>query len=469
MLIAQWASTLVMATMSVPDPHTEAVNSVRRVSIRWAALGLLASCVFGCGGGASTTSSDAPFSGGEGGLNARYAQYDFSNNPKLLERVASRPFGYYRFVNVPFADEVCSRFSDALKVMPRVNLHGDAHLEQYTVTSAGRGLADFDDSSTGPAIIDLVRFGVALSLAHAQRGWGNVGASIDAFFKGYRDALRDPEVKREAPGFEARAAGRFNPDRAAFLKWAEGLMQPLGEQASEHLSKGFARYAENIRKRKEGLSETFFDLKRFGSISVGVGSALDQKYLLRIEGPTEDPGDDLILEAKEVRDLSGIRCINSGPGGGALRILVSKARITERPQPFLAEIPMEADASIHDTALWIHAWFADYEELVIMKSLASAEELRVIAYDVGAQLGRGHTLHIAAPFDEQLRTNQRRVLDTYEARIRQAIREMTRRSINGWRQFRADAAAAGEKLPEGLALPEISDAPEAPAQKSSDK
>lgn len=410
---------------------------------------MLISVAMGCGGGATSSTPTPTTFDPDGPLAARYDQFDFSENPKLLERITARPYGYYRFVNVAFSEEVCQRFTDVLPVMPRVNLHGDAHLEQYAVTSAGRGLADFDDSSTGPAMLDLVRFGVALSMAHVQRGWGDPKASLDALLDGYRAALKNPGIERKEPAFVTRAVARFETDRTKFLNWAEGLMKPVPPEQGEQLAQGFARYAEKIQKRRE-LPATFFDLKRFGAISVGFGSALDQKYLLRIEGETQDPADDLILEAKEVRDLSGISCINSGPGGGALRILVSKARITERPQPFLAEIPMEADASLHDKALWIHAWFANYEELDIMKSLESATELQTIAYDVGAQLGRGHTLHIAAPFDEQLRTNQRKVVDTYEQRIRQAIAEMTLRTLNGWRQFRVDAEADGMKLPEPL-------------------
>jgi Ser/Thr protein kinase RdoA (MazF antagonist) len=42
-----------------------------------------------------------------------------------------------------------------------VNLHGDAHLEQFAVTDASFGLIDFDDAVGGPAVIDLLRFGVS--------------------------------------------------------------------------------------------------------------------------------------------------------------------------------------------------------------------------------------------------------------------------------------------------------------------
>lgn len=416
----------------------------------------------GCGGAPKGEVDLNP----SGPLNVEYAQYDFSDNPQLLDRIAARPYGYFRFVNVAFADEVCQRFEDLLPVMPRVNLHGDAHLEQYAVTSAGRGLADFDDSCTGPAVIDLVRFGVAISLTHAQRGWGNIDTSIDALLRGYIDALKDPTISREAPGFVERAQKRFKSDRTAFLKWAEGLMHPVSPDVSSHLTDGFARYAKRLRARHE-LPAHFFDIKRFGAISLGFGSALDQKYLLRVEGKTKDPEDDVILEAKEVRDLSGIRCISDGPGGGALRILVSKARLTERPQPFLAEIPKDEASPLDEQTLWIHAWFDNYEELNIMETLASPEELRVIAYDVGAQLGRGHTLHIAAPFDEQLRQNQRRVVETYAPLIKASISEMTARTINGWQRFRADAEAAGATLPPAMVLPTI-EPQQADAQRARD-
>jgi hypothetical protein len=39
-----------------------------------------------------------------------------------------------------------------------VRLHGDAHIGQFAVTADEWGLGDFDDSTRGPAFVDIVRF-----------------------------------------------------------------------------------------------------------------------------------------------------------------------------------------------------------------------------------------------------------------------------------------------------------------------
>ena len=62
---------------------------------------------------------------------------DFSQNPPLLKRVISSPHGYFRFINIQFSQEVCHRFSNTLAGTPSLNLHGDAHIEQYAVTDMG--------------------------------------------------------------------------------------------------------------------------------------------------------------------------------------------------------------------------------------------------------------------------------------------------------------------------------------------
>jgi hypothetical protein len=44
--------------------------------------------------------------------------------------------------------------------------------------------------------------------------------------------------------------------------------------------------------------ESFYRISRLGSIEIGLGSALERKMLIRIAGATDDPSDDLILEAR---------------------------------------------------------------------------------------------------------------------------------------------------------------------------
>ena len=35
-------------------------------------------------------------------------------NPALVKRITASPHGYFRFINIPFSEEVCRRFSDVV-------------------------------------------------------------------------------------------------------------------------------------------------------------------------------------------------------------------------------------------------------------------------------------------------------------------------------------------------------------------
>ena len=61
-----------------------------------------------------------------------------------------------------------------------------------------------------------------------------------------------------------------------------------------------------------------------------------------------------------------------------------------------------------------------------------------MVYDIGVQLGRGHTHQIAAPLDEQLRREQMAILDRREELLRQMIDELTDLTIEAWERFGAE-------------------------------
>jgi uncharacterized protein (DUF2252 family) len=123
-----------------------------------------------------------------------------ASRPELRETIARSAHGYFRFVNTAFAAEVCAAFGDVADQFPDVNLHGDAHVEQYTVTSLGLGLSDFDDCTQGKPIIDLVRFGTSLVLAARQKGWSEAESKLlTEFLRGYDDALENPKRLSSRP------------------------------------------------------------------------------------------------------------------------------------------------------------------------------------------------------------------------------------------------------------------------------
>ena len=373
-------------------------------------------------------------------------RFDFSANPALLPRLIESPHAYFRFINREFAAEVCRRF-EPLTHAPTVNLHGDAHVEQYAVTDSGRGLTDFDDSATGPEVIDLVRMGTSLSLAADLNGWHERRSELlDALFDGLRSGIDNPGIRPAPPAVVGRIRKGFDNDRLSLLAAIDTLMDQQDTQ-TERLETGIDLYRRAMHTEYPRLPEWFFRTKTGGRLRVGVGSALDRKYLIRVEGPTTDPGDDLILEAKEVRDLSGIGCVQRR-SGDVFKILSGQSRIAYQPYQYMGYIFLDPDRASGSelgsdfwdgTTYWVHAWVDNYQELSIADSFRTPEELAEVVYDIGVQLGRGHPKDIASPHESQLRRALIEWLDEHEAAVRVAIADMTGETMVAWRQFR-DAA-----------------------------
>ncbi len=355
--------------------------------------------------------------------------YDFSGNPQLLQRILERPHGYFRFINVAFSKEVCRRFKEAIHGAPSVNLHGDAHVEQYAITDLGRGLTDFDDSASGPPVLDWMRFGVSLRLASRAHGWETrADELLRVFFQGYRYGLENPDSEVPEPVVVRRIRKGFKVNRTAYFLWIDSLMQPIAPQESAEVLEALKPYEEAMREEYPHASPNFFQPVRLGALTMGIGSALLPKYLLRIEGRSFDPADDLVLELKQVRDLTGISCIKGASHADAFRILLGQARISYTPFQYLGY------ARIRGANYWIHSWVDNYKELGI-QDYDSFEDFRDMARDAGIQLGRGHPKQIAAPFGPQLRRELGRILQRLEPSLLEETRAMENCTLSAWRQF----------------------------------
>jgi len=353
-----------------------------------------------------------------------------ASRPDLVARISATPHAYFRFVNTGFAAETCRLFQDVARDFPEVELHGDAHVEQYTVTSLGRGLSDFDDCTRGQPVIDLVRFGSSLVLAARQKGWGTHGRQVVGdFLHGYRDGLGGRHLRLDMPAVATRLRSHFKWDHDAALASAHEMIDaaPLPRDA---FADGMARLEELIAFARE-LSPRFFQVKRIGALTMGIGSALDEKYLIVIEGMSNAPGDDLILEAKQIRDLAGNPCVRTDVG--ASRVLDGQRLIAYEPFAYAAVVPHG------DKYFWVHDWTDDYAEASIATAIASLRDLREIAYDAGVQMGRAHPKRPDASRDKERANAVRRAVSAHENRIRRTIDEMADRTEAAWREFRQTA------------------------------
>lgn len=419
---------------------------------RWMTLGVLAGCCHASSAPppreALTVPPEGPPASGEGLVVGPPLQPgDLADRPLLLEQLRESPFAYLRFAGASAADAVCRRFSDDLSAMPVVNLHGDAHLEQYSITRDGRGLADFDDATTGPAVIDLARFSASVQVACRMRGWdAEVGKVLEAFFGGYREALAKPELVPVEPGLVTRLRASSSRTPAEFFSWCESMMLPLPDEQQRRFDAGMGRFRRMMGEVRPDLPPSFFEIKRSGALEFGIGSALDDKALARIEGPTEAPEDDIILEVKEVRDMRKVSCVHAGVGAGAFRVLLGQSRIGRLPQAVLGYVPRGPDEPRGSRPYWVQSWSHDYRELMV-KDLGSPEELAEIAHDVGVQLGVGHTYHIADPLDVQFRYAQRAMIDAFQDEITAFSLAQANATYDQWTRFRDAATSKKEPRP----------------------
>ncbi len=382
---------------------------------------------------AGCTEDPQPAAGPPPALYVDPAGYDFSENPPLLERIKSDPHGYFRFVNIPFGQAVCNRYRELMDRSPRVNLHGDAHLEQYAVTDLGRGLTDFDDSSTGPGLLDVMRFGVSLRLTCRLNGWDDRYPEIlERFLSGYRDSLLDPELRAPEPSVVTAIRSGFSSDRAGYFQWVESIMEPAGPEFELRAVEAFQPYAQRMLEENPELPSDFFQVSRIGYLRLGIGSALDLKFLVRVRGPSADPNDDVVLEVKEVRNLEGIDCVQAGVSD-PFRILLSQARIAYKPFQYLGYL------RLREGTFWIHSWVENYEELSVNESFQNPEQLAEVAYDVGVQLGLGHPKQIGAPFGAELRRSQWSLLDRNQQQLAAACEGLAAEVVEAWQRFREQA------------------------------
>ncbi len=371
------------------------------------------------------------------------SDHDFSQKKAVLKRILGSPHGYFRFIGQPFAQAVCRLFSADLYVLANVNLHGDAHLENYSVTNRQRGLADFDDATAGPFVLDLVRFGVSLHLAsRALNIADQADAVVAAFLEGYRNGLQNGDAIPPEPPLAARIRAGFPSGRWEMLMKASMILRSI-EDSGREFERAVQQYLIQMKEEYPDLPAGFFEIKDMGAFNLGIGSALSEKYLMRAEGPTADPGDDLILEAKAVRDLKGIDCVQR-PRVEVGRIAIAQARLGFEPPRYVGAVIMHPKLGFAERKKFlVFAWDDNYNELSVPQSFQTPQDLFDVARDVGIQLGRGHPKSIADPYEGPLRRALLEEVTGLEAEILAAIADMTRWTIAAWEKARDQAAAAG--------------------------
>lgn len=357
----------------------------------------------------------------------------FKSETKLLTKLRASPFAYFRYLAAPFVKTICDAPDSST---PIVSLHGDLHLEQYAIADDGFGIVDFDDATKGPAIIDWLRFTTSLWVAN-QGDEAATSEAIAEFVEGYREGLENPDAVMSAP--EPSVAKRVRTSCTAtpsqWLDHVSSLIQPLDPGGIEKMKHAREIYIKAMLAQNPELDEGFFALKAGGALQMGIGSAHEKKFLVRVEGPTKSPDDDVILEKKQMKkDVLG-RCV-TGDVADPTRVVAAQRKYSRAPQRLLGYIEVDGES------YYVQSWRVHYTELKV-SDLHGAKELAEIAFDVGLQLGRGHPLaEFNTPEGKAEREQLRRAIDRVAPSLVERSRTLAARTLRGYERFRASSAPA---------------------------
>jgi hypothetical protein len=360
-----------------------------------------------------------------------------SARPEVLERIRSNPYNYFRLVNREWTTRVCERLAADLPGQPVVQLHGDAHVEQFAYMRDAWGLDDFDDATRGPAPVDIVRFLGSIDLVARERGWSHDrDRTFDRFFDGYRKGISDPAYRPPEPDVVRRhKAAAASTTREAFLASSEELMKPIREARLQGAVASMRAFGEIVRLKYPDIPDGYFRVVRAGALEMGIGSAALPKLLIRLAGPSDDPADDVLLEAKAVRPRGSDTCLEqpTTTPTPAFRIVEGSEQVGRLKHAILVAgpdraIPEMAVEGKHLSDWWIRSWDPTYHEIAL-DDLQSIADLADLAYDAGVQLGAGAVAAENATLRRQLAAS----IDQGEPRLRRDAEQLVDELLRGWR------------------------------------
>jgi Uncharacterized protein conserved in bacteria (DUF2252) len=365
-------------------------------------------------------------------------------SPELLDRMRATPHDYFRFINHEWTARVCDVFGHDILQLPTVQLHGDAHVEQYALTSHAWGLDDFDDSTRGPALVDIVRFLGSIELAAQQRGWRRERDRLfDRFFAGYRQGLSAPLESPSQPDMVRRLLAENPPmSHEAFLETADRLTSRVDDAPMRDVIAGMKEFSKVLQRERPDVPADYFEVIRAGWLHLGIGSASSRKVLIRVKGASSDPADDVLLEAKAVRALDGLNCLEVPQEQPTFRIIAGSHQLGRLKHRILAAGPEVAVTEMtiqgeHLRNWWIHSWEPSYREIAI-EDFRSVGDLSDIVYDSGLQLGGGSVHRFDGRVDSDMRRESLASLDALEPRLRHVAGTLIEEVLRGWHRFRGD-------------------------------
>lgn len=334
----------------------------------------------------------------------RYHRELFQRAPEQIrlkyQAMAESPFAFYRATAFLFYFDMARQglLSSSLKIW----IQGDFHLENMGTyrTASGRysyDLNDFDEATQAPYTWELARMAVSVQLAAAESKFTPaqrqelVRHFLNRYLYHLQQVAQQPEILArpiasselsEKPAKQVAQAAHF--ERAAYLETMvqnaklrlSEKMQAVTPSERQALEAALTAYAQ---KRKEGL--TFFRLKDVATRIAGKGSLGRYRYVALVEGPSENPWDDVLLELKEAAAPASEAFMPSR-SNPAIRIVQAFYYFLPEADPYLG------DSRLFNLPVYVRELLP--KETVNLKKLNTIDEYQAFLDTVALIAARAH-------------------------------------------------------------------------------
>lgn len=354
--------------------------------------------------------------------------------PAQLAKIDASAFRYSRLLARQFEARTCSSFDDLRWRLPVTAVHGDAHVEQFVVTSDSYGVEDFDRAGYGPGVVDVVRYAASIELACREADCTcDSKQVVRRFLDAYRAAIDKAPDRSRPPAVVERVRKRAPQGRAAWLDWVDRQMTPLALSDETRARKAWTTFTDLQAAARPDRPADFFAIVRAGELKMGVGSALERKLLVRVQGPSPDPADDVVLEARAGEPPGASGCVWRPEQGGSLHVLMFAALLGPRMPDVLGYVGLAETPNTRP--FWVQSWHPGYVELSLA-DIRSQEELEEVAEDAAKQLAGHFWMRFPEPLRVYQRYAQLQAFDLVRERATRLASELASEVVAEWKRFR---------------------------------
>ncbi len=273
----------------------------------------------------------------------------------------------------------------SLENVPRVFVHGNPHIENYSITQKGAGLVDFDRSWIGPYNWDILRFLCSLSLKRQEKQATFLSSIVLEYFKeGYLRGFENPKspYKEVSQAIKKANLSVWYDQTEHYLsdngKWVREMEKNLIDPEDKDLNKKLNKYLRSTND--PNLLKTY----KVEKAGLAQGTFGNKRVIILLVHKTE-ANRHILLEIKETYCDRDTKYFYSPVEHHGFRMIKASELYAPGLEQRIGHLTHD------DKQLWGREIITKHGKI---KDFLDEFEQVDVAYSVATQLGRAHRLSI---------------------------------------------------------------------------